>query len=81
MNTQIIVSGEAYGFGSDKWRGVTRLSAEAKSALNENSALVICPRPFNDRMGNWYVVENTRTKSKWNHRLPNEAEEKQIQNM
>ncbi len=81
MSNQIIVSGNAYGFGSDRWRGVTGLSTKAKAALDENSALVICERPFSDSMGSWYVVEKTRVKSKWNHRLPTEAEEKQIQSM
>jgi hypothetical protein len=74
---QVIVSGEAVGFGSNKWRYVKGLSAEAKAALADKSALVICPRPFNDSDGEWYVV--TLKKGRYyDHRLPTDDERKVI---
>lgn len=73
---QIIISGTAKGFGSSRFRYVSGLSKEAKAALKDNSALVICPRPFNDKCGGWYVV--TETQGRYDHRLPTDAERKQI---
>jgi len=75
--SEIIKSGEAHGSGSDRFRWVSRLSEAAKSALQTKSATVVCERPFNDRHGDWYVVEQTG-RSRWNHRLPNEQESKAI---
>lgn len=77
--SKIIISGEAYGFGSDKWRGVKGLSSEAKEALKNDSALVITERPFDDHYGPWYVVEYNN--GYYNHRLPNDEQQKLIDNM
>lgn len=74
--SKIIVSGEAKGFGSSKYRWVSGLNKEAKSALKDNSALVICERPFSDQRGEWYVV--TENRGRYGHRLPNQNERKMI---
>lgn len=71
--TKVIVSGQANGSGSDKWRSVTRLSREAKDAIADKSALVICPRRFDDHDGPWYVVIAKRYGG-YDHRLPTTAE-------
>lgn len=77
--SKIIVSGTAKGFGSSKYRYVSGLSKEAKAALKDKSALVICERPFNDKDGDWYVV--TENRGRYGHRLPNEQEQRQINKM
>lgn len=76
MTKKIIVSGRAYGFGSNKWRGVTHLSTEAKSLLENDDNMVICYRPFGDNRGYWYVVvrKSYRGRTIYDHRLPNEGE-------
>lgn len=72
-SSNVIISGVAHGFGSDQWRWVSGLSTDAKIALADNTALVICERPFSDSLGDWYVVTNQR-KSRYNHRLPDSVE-------
>lgn len=74
----VIISGTAKGSGSDRFRWVSGLSPEAKQAIETGSALVICERPFSDHHGKWYVVEKSGKRSTWDHRLPTEAESKQI---
>jgi hypothetical protein len=74
--SRIIVSGTAKGFGSSKYRWVSGLSKEAKAALKDESALVICERPFNDKDGDWYVV--TENRGRYGHRLPTDAEQRVI---
>ena len=76
MSKQIIISGTAKGFGSSKWRWVSSLSEEAKTALRDGSALVICERPFDDHYGPWYVV--TENFGRYGHRLPDEKEQRMI---
>lgn len=71
---QVIVSGDAHGSGKDRYRWVSRLSKEAKTAIENETALVICERPFDDIYGEWYVVEGSGKRSTWNHRLPTEEE-------
>lgn len=75
---RIIVSGTPYGFGADRWRGVTRLSSESKESLKKGSALVICERPFDDYWGGWYVVQ-PKPCGCYDHRLPTNEEQKFIQ--
>jgi hypothetical protein len=75
----IIISGKAKGFGSSKYRWVSGLSAEAKAALKNKAALVICGRPFSDGQGDWYVV--TEKNGRYDHRLPNPQEQQLINKM
>lgn len=77
-NQQVIVSGNAKGSGTDRYRWVSGLSKEAKEAIAAKTALVICERPFNDHLGEWYVVERANKRSTWNHRLPTDDEAKAI---
>lgn len=74
--SNVIVSGTAKGSGSDKYRWVSGLSKEAKAALKEKSALVICERPYSDQHGDWYVV--TENRGRYGHRLPTEQEQRLI---
>lgn len=75
--SKIIVSGTAKGKGSDCFRYVSGLSKEAKQALSDKSALVVCDRPISDNQGDYYVV--TENRGRYGHRLPN-AQEKQLLN-
>lgn len=75
---QVIVSGNARGSGSAKYRWVSGLSNAAKQAIETGSALVICERPFSDVHGEWYVVTATKKRSTWDHRLPTDEESKAI---
>ncbi|MCC6603085.1 MAG: hypothetical protein IT327_07740 [Anaerolineae bacterium] len=77
--SEVIISGTAKGFGSSKFRYVSGLSSEAKTALKDNSALVICERPFNDKDGDWYVV--TENRGRYGHRLPTDQERREIGRM
>lgn len=74
--SKVIVSGEAHGSGSDRFRWVSYLSTEAKNALTNKTALVICERPFNDSLGEWYVV--TENNGRYDHRLPTTEEQETI---